>query len=102
MIMCGIFFIVGIFFLIPKFLESGGPIWFGLIWTIGALCLGIFNGYNAFSERGIAIEEIQFDNISKTQKSLSKRMQDLEQLRSQRLISESEYQTKRKEIISKI
>lgn len=96
-----IFTCVGLFFVIPRISSSNGPIWFGILWTLGALGITIFHGINVFTDRGIAVEEIQFE--SKTPAATaSERLAEIQELKDKGVISQSEYDQKRAEIISKI
>lgn len=97
-----VFVFIGIFVMIPKMAETNGPVWFGVLWTLLALCGVFFHGCNAFSERGIATEEIQFEHSPEAQKPALQRMKELEALREQGVISDQEYQLKRREIIAKL
>lgn len=81
--------------------SSNGPIWFGVLWTLGALAITIFHGVNAFTDRGIAVEEIQFDGKTPVA-SASERLADIELMRNKGIITQAEYDKKRAEIIAKI
>jgi hypothetical protein len=100
MIMGGIFFLIGLTF----FTKVGV---FGLFWTFGALVAAIFNGYNAFSENGIAtytlIEEDEVVSTPKVfipQTRFEENMRQINALKNDGLITEDEFQEKRKELMA--
>lgn len=92
---------IGLFVVIPMISSNGGPGWFGIVWTLGALGMTIFHGVNAFTDRGIAVEEIQFDSKDSS-KSASERLAEIEEMKNRGIISQAEYNQKRAEIIAKI
>ena len=96
-----VFTCVGLFFVIPNLSKEGGSVWIGVLWTLGAIGITIFFVLNAFTARGVSIEEVQFEYGSFNQ-STSQRLAELEKIKSQGLISDEEYGTKRNEIISKL
>ena len=51
-----LFVLIGLFVVIP---AVGG---FGIIWTLFAVAITAVNGYNAFSEKGVATHEIVVDD----------------------------------------
>jgi hypothetical protein len=112
-----IFCFIGIFAVIPSF----GP--FGLFWTLIAIGITITNGYNAFSDKGIASSEIMidddndynnsFNNINTSShyntneqhsnrsnnKTVEERLSDAQDLFDKGLITAEEYQNKREQIL---
>lgn len=104
LIFCGI----GLFVVIPTF----GP--FGLLWTLFAVVITIMNGVSAFSEKGIASHEIiieddsnymeQYNNQAETdeENTAEERLQELQNLYQKGLITEEEYQQKRKQVLEEI
>lgn len=106
----GIFILIGLFVVIPTF----GP--FGLLWTLAAIGITIMNGYQAFGKKytgpEITIEEdnpqhmdppsspaASHDYISSTALDAKDRLKQLEDLKKAGLITDSEYEQKRKEIL---
>lgn len=113
MIWGGIFILIGLFVVIPTF----GP--FGLLWTLAAIGITVMNGYQAFGKKytgpEITIEEdspqhmeppfspVQnHDHIPSTALDPKERLSQLEDLKEAGLITNSEYEQKRKEILEKL
>ncbi len=98
MIVGTVFVGIGIFVVIPIF----GP--FGILWTLVAAAIGVFNAVNVFFERGIATTEIDIegdDFLGRPSEQLpfDERLRKLEQLRKEELITEIEYRQKRDELM---
>jgi cytochrome c-type biogenesis protein CcmH/NrfG len=98
MVVGAVFVGIGLFFAIPVFGA------FGIFWTFVAAAITIFHAFNVFSERGVATTEIdvEVDGIPTNQREempFDERLRRLEQLRHDALISEEEYQHKRREIL---
>lgn len=99
MVMGLVFVGIGLFVVIPTFGA------FGLAWTLMALVAVGFNAFNAFSDRGIATTEIEVDrlpaklDIPEQKLDFDDRLRKLEALRSEGLISETEYQDKRRQMM---
>ena len=98
-----IFILVGIFIAIP----AAGP--FGILWTIIAAVITVFNAYQAFGRKYMGPDVTIEDEEDKT--SLSgdshghtprERLEQLETLRKAGLITEEEYREKRKEIVNSL
>ncbi len=101
MIVGTVFVGIGIVVVIPIF----GP--FGILWTLVAAAIGIFSAVNVFSERGIATTEIDIDiegddilGRQSEQLPFDERLRKLEQLRTEKLITELEFQQKRAELMA--
>lgn len=80
---------------------------FGIFWTIIAVSITCINGINAFTEKGIADKEIIVDDTldkvaSEHKISTEQRLLELQNLYDKELISEDEYEKRRKEIINNI
>ena len=93
------FVILGISVIIP---SSG---LFGVLWTVFALGITIYHGINAFSKKGIANFVVESDRSNPTNHSpeslpFDERLRKLSQLREEGLITESEFQQKRNEIMN--
>ena len=76
-----VFVLIGIFVVIP----SAGA--FGILWTLLAVCITGYNAYVAFGKKYIGPEE---------------RLRKLRELYDQRLITEEEYEAKRREILGEL
>ncbi len=75
---------------------------FGIIWT----SMAIFNTYraykNGFTEKGLAIYEIDsYSNDNKNEHDFEEKLRKIEKLKEDGLISEYEYNQKRSEIMKK-
>jgi hypothetical protein len=97
----GIVFIgIGLFFAIPVFGA------FGIFWTLVAVAITGFHAMNVFSDRGIAMTEIEVVGETSQPKAddempFDERLRRLVQLRVDELITEEEYRRKRDELMAK-
>jgi len=90
----GLFILLGIFFIIPTF----GP--FGVIWTLFAVGITISNAYAAFSGKGYGSLEMEEEGASSAGPDFEEKLQKLQRLYDQRLITRDEYDRKRAEIMA--
>ena len=107
-----IFCIIGCVFVIPM----AGPI--GIIWTGVAGLITVMNYWNGFSEKGVATHEIIIDESDENAEynlnyagssqreessgeDIEVKLKKLNSLYEQRLITSSEYEAKRKELLEK-
>src|SRR5882672_6474863 len=81
---------MGVAWVVPKFGA------FGVIWILMAVIITGYHVLNLVSGRGVAVREIDVEGVN------SARLQRLENLRASNLITESEYQAKRAEIIDRL
>lgn len=110
-----VFCFIGIIIAIPTF----GP--FGVFWTLIAVVITITNGYNAFTDKGIASSEIiieddteidrnrnHYSNSSyntnqqrnfNSEKSVEERLSELQNLYNKGMINIEEYQKTRQQIL---
>ena len=108
MIWGGVFVLIGLFVATPMFGA------FGLLWTLAALAITAYTGYQAFGKKysgpEIEIEEEEWknrtsplpqdhDHIVSTALTPQKRLEQLETLKGAGLLTEQEYRQKRQEII---
>ena len=101
-----LFCLLGIFVVIPSFGV------FGIFWTGMALIITIMNGINAFSDKGITSHEIYIDDGQEpdgedadtwqNSQDPEVRLRRLKRLREEGLITDEEYEARRKEIIRQI
>jgi hypothetical protein len=99
-----VFCLIGLFIVIPTI----GP--FGIFWTIVAAVITFTNGYNAFTDKGIASHEITIDDEynqytqdkSDNSKTSEERLNELQGLYNKSMITYDEYQEKRKKILNEI
>ena len=97
-----VFCFIGLFIVIPTF----GP--FGIFWTIIAVIITITNGYNTFTDKGIASHEITIDELYQPDKDTSlgsnnktseQRLKELQGLYDKGMVTYNEYQEQRKRIL---
>lgn len=115
MVWGGVFVLIGLFVVIP----AVGP--FGILWTLAAVAITAMNGYQAFGKtyKGpeITIEEDSaqtsdgnpsspapevHDHIPSTALDAKQRLEQLESLKQAGLITQSEYDQKRREILERL
>ncbi|AJH01419.1 hypothetical protein LF65_04890 [Clostridium beijerinckii] len=68
---------------------------FGVVWTLVAIGIGVANAINVFSENGVASFQIDFEDNESDEK-----LRKIKGLKEDGIISEEEYEAKRKEILS--
>jgi hypothetical protein len=88
---------IGVFLVIP---NLGA---FGVLWTLIAVAMTGYNLFNVFSARGIATQEIDIEegNQSESGNDEENRLERLERLKEKGLITEEEYQKKKREILAR-
>ncbi len=97
----GIFVVIGIAVAIPTFGA------FGILWTLMALGITAYNAYCAFG-KGYVGPEIQIeDDLEETggkeaAGTAQSRLEELRGLYDQHLITEEEYEAKRREILKEL
>ena len=117
----GIFVLIGLFVVIPTF----GP--FGILWTLAAIGITVMNGLHAFGktyvgpeiriedEEGSGAEDVssswevshspapeRHDHIPSTALDAKDRLEQLKSLKEAGLLTQEEYDQKRKEILSQL
>lgn len=74
--------------------------WFGLLWTGGALIGAIFGAVNAFSDGGIPTQEIVSEETDvPVRRSTEERLRELDDMRRREVISPMEFAEVRKRIL---
>jgi hypothetical protein len=107
-IMGGVFVLIGVFFVIPMTAAAGGfAMIFGLVWTGFSVAIAGMNLYQAFGKGYVGpeihIEEEGEGVPSPTQEAGAQdRLTQLRALYDQRLITQEEYEEKRKEILKEL
>ena len=93
-----IFILIGGFVVIPTF----GP--FGILWTLMAVGITAYNGYCAFGKGYVGPEISIEDDTSPTGgiRDTEQRLQELQSLYDRSLITQEEYEEKRKEILKEL
>ena len=90
-----IFSCIGLFVVIPSF----GP--FGILWTLLAVCITGYNAYVAFGKKYIG-PEVHIEDETPPSEDPEERLRKLRELYDQRLITEEEYEAKRREILGEL
>jgi len=96
MIVGTVFVLIGLAVVIP---NVGA---FGVFWTLIAVAITGMNAFNYFSKEGIASMEMDIDSSEVSMSSsddFAARLRKLTQLRDDGLITEDEFQQKRREIL---
>lgn len=92
-----VFVLLGIFAVIPSFGA------FGIIWTLVAGLITVFNGINVFSEDGIPMGTVITEETEqKPRDNTRERLEKLEALYRDGLITKIEYEQKRREILNEL
>ena len=72
---------------------------FGLLWTGVAVAICVMHGINLFSKKGIATHEVIVDDADA---SVAQRLEEVRALYEQGLITQAEYEAKRKELLDQL
>ena len=105
-----IFVLIGLFVVIPAFSQAGGfAMIFGILWTVIAAVIAGMNFYQAFG-KGYIGPEIHIEEEDGTEHAqdaaapgdAQARLTELRTLYDQRLITQEEYEQKRKEILEEL
>lgn len=94
-VMGGVFVLIGLFVIIPTFGV------FGIVWTLFAIGITLINLYQALG-KGYVGPEIHIEEDGEAQEpagGVQDRLRALQSLYDQRLITQEEYEEKRKEIL---
>ncbi|WP_040213787.1 SHOCT domain-containing protein [Clostridium polynesiense] len=93
-----VFIFIGIFAITPDF----G--FFGILWILMAIMITAVNGYNAFSDKGVASWEAEINDTLPETKieaiTFDEKLRRLNKLKEDGLITEEEFQLKKKEILN--
>ena len=103
-----VFCFIGLFIVIPIFGI------FGIFWTVIAVIITVSHGFNAFSDKGIVSHEIIIDDDDRNhehdnnhdyvdnRKTPEERLSEIQSLYEKGIITENEYQQKRRQILDDI
>ncbi len=103
-----VFCFIGLFIAIPIFGI------FGIFWTVIAVVITVSHGFNAFSDKGIITHEIIIDDDDRNhehdnnydyvdnRKTPEERLSEIQSLYEKGIITENEYQQKRRQILEDI
>ena len=75
---------------------------FLVVWFVGLVGIIIYHVLNATRAKGVPTQIIESDDGDAVPQSATERLQELEELRSRKLISDAEYETKRQEIVKQL
>jgi hypothetical protein len=91
----GIIFIgIGFIIVIPTFGA------FGIFWTLFAVAITCYHGYGVLSKRGVSLYDVEVSRAPQNRKSLSERLEEIEQAKRAGHISEVEYNALRTKALS--
>ena len=105
-----VFVLIGLFVVIPAFSQAGGfAMIFGILWTVIAAVIAGTNFYQAFG-KGYIGPEIHIEEEGGAEHAqdaaapgdTQARLTELRALYDQRLITQEEYEQKRKEILEEL
>lgn len=89
-----IFVLIGVTTIIPL----AGP--FGIFWTLFALAIAGFHGYNVFSKKGISHWEVDVESEpTEAGGDFEEKLRKLDRLHKERLINDEEFEEKRRDIM---
>lgn len=91
-----IFCAIGLFVVIPTFGA------FGIFWTLIAVVITVTNGLNAFTDKGVPTQSIEIDEQDESKESLEERLEQLNRLYDQRLITKEEFDAKKAEMLEEL
>jgi len=94
---CGMLFFVG-----SSFSGNGGDSGFVGLWMLGLIIMIGYYAYNLIAKKAssVATEEIELDvPDSKSKDTVEETLSSLERMKKNKLITEEEYQQKRKEMM---
>ncbi len=101
--------VVGVFMLIFALVffsqakNVPGPVAaFLVVWVLAVIGGIIYHLLNATQPKGVPTQIIESDSDSSASNSTAERLQELEDLRSRKLISDAEYETKRQKILNEL
>ena len=105
-----VFTIIGVTFVIPTTLRAGPAVLFGLVWTGFAVYITVSHGMYLFGKKkspgpmGVEIyaEDEPEEDAQENPGSVEERMRQLRELYDQRLITQEEYEEKRKELLKEL
>jgi hypothetical protein len=95
--------IAGIFMIgfgIMEAIPASGDL--GILFTLMVVAITAYSAFNAFSDRGLATQEIEIEDAGDSDMvhdDVADRLERLKSLRMDGLITEEEYQRKRNEIV---
>ncbi len=101
--------VVGVFMLIFAlvfFSQAKAPpgpvIAFLVVWVVVLIGIIVYHLINAAKPGGVPTEIIEGEDDVAQSKSTAERLQELEDLRSRKLVSDSEYEAKRQDILREV
>lgn len=103
--------VVGVFMLVfaivffsqaPSPAHPGIMAAFLVVWFAGLIGIIIYHILNATRPDGVPNRFIEIEDYTPVRKTAAERLQELEQLRTQKLVSDTEYVAKRQQILDDI
>ena|SRR5690242_17274075 len=101
--------VIGVFMLIFALAfftnVKGAPGIFGafmLVWVVGVIAVIIYHITNAVRPGGVPTNIIESEDSAPAPKTSAQRLQELQQLRDAKYISDDEYERKRQEILRQV
>ena len=93
-----IFVILGLVVIVPQFGL------FGIFWTLVAGAIAVYHGVNVFSQRGAPLYQVDVDGGEQRETSpdVASRLQQLENLKRDGLVSDGEYEEQRARILKEL
>ena len=84
--------------------RAGGGIFgaFMVVWVVGVIAVIIYHVTNAIRPGGVPTNIIESEDSAPAPKTSAERLQELQQLRDGKYISDDEYERKRQEILRQV
>lgn len=95
-------FAISFFSSVPNHRGNGPMSLFLAVWFVGVVGVIVYHIMNATRTGGVPTEIIESEDGDAAPKSATQRLQELEDLRSRKLISEAEYESKRQEVLKQL
>ncbi len=93
--------VIGFVFLIGMIASGVWPVaLFLLVWIAGAVSITVLHGKNAFGKKGVPIEHIEFEDTEAV--SFDDELRKLKKLLDDGIISQSDFDKKKQEILNKV
>lgn len=96
----GVFMLIFAFTFFSKVADVPGPaMLFMAVWVLALIGIIIYHIVNATRPGGVPTQIIETEERNVPSNNTAARLQELENLRSQKLVSDAEYESKRQEIL---
>ncbi|HOB34308.1 MAG: SHOCT domain-containing protein [Firmicutes bacterium] len=74
---------------------------FGIIWTLIAVAITVMHAINAFTEKGMPVYEVNVEGDNRREEDYTRQLLRLKQLKDDGIITETEFNMKKQEILAK-